>query len=103
MANRMKERYVAEIAPALNKKFGYKSVMQIPKLDKVIVEKVNVATCHTKPRRQGETGGIVKKETPIRTCKVALFCEKCNKGVRVGHNVVDGKKVRVCRKCGAEI
>ena len=98
MANRMKERYVAEIAPALNKKFGYKSVMQIPKL-----EKVNVATCHTKPRRQGETGGIVKKETPIRSCKVALFCEKCNKGVRVGHNVVDGKKVRVCRKCGAEI
>ena len=37
MANRLKERYTAEIAPALNKKFGYKSVMQIPKLDKVIV------------------------------------------------------------------
>ena len=37
MANRMKDRYVAEIAPALNAKFGYKSVMQIPKLDKVIV------------------------------------------------------------------
>ena len=35
--NRMKEMYVNEIAPALNKKFGYKSVMQIPKLDKVIV------------------------------------------------------------------
>ena len=37
MANRMKERYTAEIAPALNQKFGYKSVMQIPKLSKVIV------------------------------------------------------------------
>ena len=37
MANRLKERYTAEIAPALNKKFGYKSVMQIPKLSKVIV------------------------------------------------------------------
>ncbi len=37
MANRMKERYVNEIAPSLNKKFGYKSVMQIPKLSKVIV------------------------------------------------------------------
>ena len=103
MANRMKERYVAEIAPALNKKFGYKSVMQIPKLDKVIVEKVNVATCHTKPRKQGETGGIVKKETPIRACKVALYCEKCGKGVRVGYKVEDGKKTRICRKCGAEI
>ena len=103
MASRLKERYVAEIAPALNKKFGYKSVMQIPKLDKVIVEKVNVATCHTKPRKQGETGGIVKKETPIRSCKVALYCEKCGKGVRVGYKVEDGKKTRICRKCGAEI
>ena len=34
---RLKEQYVNEIAPALNKKFGYKSVMQIPKLDKVVV------------------------------------------------------------------
>ena len=80
-----------------------KVLVAMPSENKVIVEKVNVATCHTKPRRQGEQGGIVKRETPIRTCKVALFCEKCNKGVRVGHNVVDGKKVRVCRKCGAEI
>ena len=37
MSARLKEQYVNEIAPALNKKFGYKSVMQIPKLDKVIV------------------------------------------------------------------
>ena len=74
-----------------------------PKENKVIVEGVNVATCHTKPRRQGETGGIVKKETPIRTCKVALFCEKCGKGVRVGHTMNGDKKVRVCKKCGAEI
>ncbi|MBO5130294.1 MAG: 50S ribosomal protein L24, partial [Oscillospiraceae bacterium] len=49
------------------------------------------------------TGGIVKKETPIRSCKVALYCEKCGKGVRVGYNMVDGKKTRICRKCGAEI
>ena len=34
---RMRELYVNEVAPALNKKFGYKSVMQIPKLDKIVV------------------------------------------------------------------
>ena len=34
---RLKEQYVSEIAPALMKKFGYKSVMQIPKLDKVVI------------------------------------------------------------------
>ena len=75
----------------------------MPAKDMLVVEKVNVATCHTKPRKQGETGGIIKRETPIRACKVALYCEKCGKGVRVGHNIVDGKKVRVCKKCGAEI
>ena len=80
-----------------------KVLVAMPSENKVIVEKVNVATCHTKPRRQGEAGGIVQKETPIRSCKVALLCSKCNKGVRVGHELKDGKKVRVCRKCGAEI
>ena len=80
-----------------------KVLVAMPTENKVIVEGVNVATCHTKPRRQGETGGIVKKETPIRTCKVALFCEKCGKGVRVGHAMNGDKKVRVCNKSGAEI
>ena len=75
----------------------------MPAKEMLIVEKVNMATCHTKPRKQGETGGIVKRETPIRTCKVALYCEKCGKGVRVGYKVEDGKKTRICRKCGAEI
>ena len=37
MAARMKEKYTTEIAPALLKKFGYKSVMQIPKLEKVVI------------------------------------------------------------------
>ena len=45
MASRLKEKYVSEIAPALNKKFGYKSVMQIPKLEKIIV---NVACGESK-------------------------------------------------------
>ena len=52
---------------------------------------------------QSEEGGIVKRETPIRTCKVALYCEKCGKGVRVGYKMDGDKKVRICRKCGAEI
>ena len=80
-----------------------KVLVAMPAENKVVVEKVNVATCHTKPRRQGEQGGIVKRETPIRSCKVALYCAKCDKGVRVGYKVEDGKKTRICRKCGAEI
>ena len=80
-----------------------KVLVAMPAENKVIVEGVNVATCHTKPRKQGEQGGIVKRETPIRTCQVALYCDKCEKGVRVGYKVEDGKKTRICRKCGKEI
>lgn len=74
-----------------------------PKGGKVIVEGVNVATKHQKARKQGQDGGIIKVETPIYVSKVQLVCPKCDKGVRVGAKFVDGKKVRVCRKCGAEI
>ena len=74
-----------------------------PKAGKVIVEGVSVATKHQKPRKQGEEGGIIKVETPIYVSKVQLVCPKCGKGVRVGYQIKDGKKVRVCKKCGAEI
>ena len=74
-----------------------------PKAMKVIVEGVNVATKHQKPRKQGEEGGIIKVDTPIYVSKVQLVCPKCGKATRVGHKIADGKKVRVCKKCGAEI
>ena len=70
-----------------------------PKEGKVLVKGANIIHKHVKPRRQGETGGIVDAEGAMSACKVALYCPKCDKGVRV-HHVVDGdKKVRAC-KCG---
>ena len=74
-----------------------------PKAMKVVVEGVNVATKHQKPMKQGQEGGIIKVETPIYASKVQLVCPKCDKGTRVGYKLVDGKKVRVCKHCGAEI
>ena len=74
-----------------------------PKAGKLVVSGVNVATKHQKPRKQGEEGGIIKVETPIYASKVQLVCPKCGKATRVGHKVEGDKKVRVCKKCGAEI
>ena len=74
-----------------------------PKGGKVIVEGVNVATKHQKPQGQNKEGGIIKIETPVYVSKVQLVCPKCGKGTRVGYQLADGKKVRVCKKCGAEI
>ena len=71
-----------------------------PEEKKVIVKEVNIIHKHVKPRRQGETGGIIDAEGAIYASNVALYCPTCKKGVRVKHEVVDGKKTRVCAKCG---
>ena len=75
----------------------------IPKEGKVVVEKINMVSRHTRPRKQGEEGGIIQKEAPLYACKVMTVCPKCNKATRVAHKVEGGKKVRVCKHCGAEI
>ena len=76
----------------------------MPKESKVVGEKVNMVSRHTKPRQQGDQGGILKKEAPLYACKVQRVCPKCDKPTRPAHKVLaDGKKVCVCKKCGAEI
>ena len=74
-----------------------------PKNGKVVVEGVNVASRHTKPRKQGQEGGILKINTPIYACKVQVVCPKCGKPTRVAHKLENGKNVRVCKKCGASL
>ena len=75
----------------------------VPSEDKVVVEGVNMATCHVKPRCQGESGGIVSREAAMYARKVQVVCPKCKKGTRVAHKIENGKKTRVCKHCGAEL
>lgn len=71
---------------------------------RVIVERINLVKRHTRPTRQVRQGGIIEKEAPVAAAKVMLFCSKCGRPVRSGHRFLpDGKKVRVCRRCGEEI
>ena len=85
-----------------------KVIAASPEEGKVIVEGANIVSKHVKARRQGDKSQILKTEAAMYACKVQLVCnnskcEKYGKGVRIHHKVVDGKKVRVCAKCGAEI
>lgn len=75
----------------------------MPKENRVVVEKVNMATRHRKPRQQGEQGGRIEMEAPINASNVMLVCPKCNKATRVAHTVSGDKKVRTCKKCGKNI
>ena len=72
-----------------------------PSESKAIVEGVNIVSKHLKPRGQQQQGGIIKTEGPLRVCKLMVVCPKCGKATRVSKKVVDGKKVRVCKKCNA--
>ena len=81
-----------------------KVLTAMPSEGKLIVEGVNMCAHHIKPRRQGEEGGIIRRETPIYVSKVQLVCPKCGKQTRVGHKILaDGTKTRVCKKCGETI
>lgn len=71
-----------------------------PKEGKVIIEGVNQAQKHVKPRRMGEEGGIITVEAPMYASKVMLVCPKCSKPTRAAHKIADGKKMRLCKKCG---
>lgn len=80
-----------------------KVLTAIPDDGKVIVEGVNVASKHQKARREGQSGGIVKKELPLAVCKVMVVCSNCNKPTRIAHDIIKDKKVRVCKHCGKAI
>lgn len=70
------------------------------KSGKVLVKGINIRTRHAKARKQGQESGIIKSEAPIYACKVAYFCDKCGKGVKLGIKIQeDGTKVRFCKKC----
>jgi large subunit ribosomal protein L24 len=75
----------------------------LPKQDKVLVEGVNTAKRHTKPRGQTLQGGIIDKDMPIAVSNVMIICEKCGP-TRIGHRFDDkGKKHRTCVKCGGDL
>ena len=75
----------------------------IPSTQKIVVKGVNIRKKHVKPRKAGEEGGIIPSEFPIHSSKVALLCPKCGKATKIGYKIEDNKKVRICKKCGAEL
>ncbi|MCD6415174.1 MAG: 50S ribosomal protein L24 [Planctomycetes bacterium] len=81
----------------------------MPRARKVVVEGVNLRWKHMRATRQGQQGGRVSIEAPMDASNVMLICpngecERANRPVRTRSAVTDeGRKIRVCAKCGAEI
>ena len=77
----------------------------LKKSDRVLVEKINLAKRHVRPNPyRREAGGIVEKEMPISVSNIMVVCAACTKPTRVGYRHDDnGKKVRFCKKCDANL
>ena len=76
------------------------TVLVLSGKDKVVVEGVNKIKRHTKPNQKAPNGGIIEKEAPMFASKVMVVCPACSKATRVAKKEIDGKMVRVCKKCG---
>jgi large subunit ribosomal protein L24 len=76
----------------------------MPSKGRAIVEGLNMVKRHTRPTQQNQQGGIVEKEGSIQVSNLMLVCSKCNQRTRVGSKrLEDGRKVRICRRCGEEV
>lgn len=98
-----KNDVVAVIAGKDKGKRG-KVLKVILKTQRALVERLNFVKRHTKPGRTSRQGGILERESPIHVSNLMLVCTKCDQPVRVGQSrLADGRKVRVCKKCGEVI
>jgi large subunit ribosomal protein L24 len=79
----------------------------LPKYDRLVVEGVNQIKKHQRPTQAAGVpvpGGIVVKDAPVAVSNVMLLCKECSQPARVGSRIrPDGVKVRVCRRCGADV
>ena len=76
----------------------------LPEAGRVIVEKVNMMKKHQKPTQKLRQGGIIEREGALALANVLLVCARCDQPSRAGIKILgDGRKVRVCRRCGETI
>jgi len=81
-----------------------------PRDGRVMVDGVALAKKHMRASgkrstggQQLQQGGIIDAEMFIDISNVQIVCRSCGRPTRVGHRVEDGVKVRICRKCEAEL
>ena len=81
-----------------------KVIRVFPKRNRVLVEKVNFVKRHTRPRRQGQQGGILEKEASIHLSNVLLFDPKSDRGTRVRiERKKDGRVDRISSRSGESL
>ncbi|MBI2597319.1 50S ribosomal protein L24 [Candidatus Daviesbacteria bacterium] len=74
----------------------------LAKKSRVFVGGINLYKRHVR-KMQGAEGGIIDIPKPLDISNIGLVCPNCNKVARVGFEIINKTKVRICRKCKKEI
>jgi large subunit ribosomal protein L24 len=80
-----------------------KVLRTIPKLNKIVVEGLNVIKKHNKAKKSGEKGQRIEIPAPLSVSNVMLICPNCSKITRIEYKVEGDNKSRICKKCKAQI
>jgi large subunit ribosomal protein L24 len=80
-----------------------KIIKVFPKLQRVLVEGVNLYKKHIKPKTQNEKVQVITVSRSLHVSNVMLVCPACGKSTRVGFLIEGDKKSRVCKKCKSRI
>ena len=79
----------------------------LPRKERLIVDGINMIRKHQRPTQTAGVpapGGILVREAPMAISNVMVVCKECAKATRTGLRVrQDGIKVRICKRCGADI
>ena len=100
---RIKKGDTVSIMTGKDKGKKAKVLKGFPSKGLILIEGVNVKKVHKRPKKQGEKGQIVEMPIPFYASKVQIVCSKCDKPTRVGYKMEKENKVRICKKCKAEI
>ena len=81
-----------------------KVVLALPKENSVIIENINLKKKHQKPKVGGKKGEKIETPRPVSISSVMLVCKICGKPSKIGYAISEnGQKLRICKKCKAEI
>ena len=90
MATRIKEKYINEVVPALQQKFGYKNVMEIPRLSKIVIN-MGLGDCKDNPKGMevavSELATISGQKPMVTKARKSIANFKLREGMNVGAKV----------------
>jgi large subunit ribosomal protein L24 len=73
-----------------------------PTAERALVRGVNIVKRHQR-QTGAQQGGIISKELPVHLSNLAVADPRDGKPTRIGFKIVDGRKVRIAKRSGAEI